>query len=55
VARNPRTDKIMREDFKKSIDEEYYPLLAAIRENITEYTAMDEQARLAWVRKYLES
>jgi len=53
VARNPRTDKIMREDFKKSIDEEYYPLIAAIRENITEYTAMDEQARLEWVRKFL--
>ncbi len=55
VARNPRTDKIMREDFKKSIDEEYYPLVDAIRENITEYTAIDEQARLAWVRKYLDS
>jgi hypothetical protein len=53
VARNPRTDKIMREDFKKSIDEEYYPLVDAIRENITEYTAMDEQARLKWVRKFL--
>jgi hypothetical protein len=26
----------------------------AIRENIVEYTAMDEQARLAWVRKFLE-
>lgn len=53
VARNPRTDKIMREDFKKSIDEEYYPLVDAIRANITEYTAMDEQARLAWVRNQL--
>jgi hypothetical protein len=28
-------------------------LLDAIRANITEYTAMDEQARLAWVRNYL--
>ena len=26
----------------------------AIRANIVEYTAMDEQARLAWVRDYLE-
>lgn len=25
----------------------------AIRANIVEYTAMDEQARLAWVRKQL--
>jgi len=54
VARNPRTDKLMREDFKKQIDEEYYPLLSAIQENIVEYTAMNEQERLAWVRNYLE-
>jgi len=53
VARNPRTDKLMREDFKQQIDEEYYPLLSAIRENIEAYTAMDEQARLAWVRAQL--
>jgi len=53
VARNPRTDKLMREDFKQQIDEEYYPLLSAIRENIEAYTAMDEQARLAWVREQL--
>ena len=55
VARNPRTDKLMRDDIKKQIDEEYYPLIDAIRANIDEYTAMDEQARLAWVRNYLEA
>jgi hypothetical protein len=27
----------------------------AIRANIAEYTALDEQARLAWVRNYMES
>jgi hypothetical protein len=27
----------------------------AIRANIVEYTAMDEQARLSWVRNYLEA
>jgi hypothetical protein len=56
VARNPRTDKLvnMENDIKKNLDEEYYPLVDAIRENIVEYTAMDEQARLAWVRNYLE-
>lgn len=26
----------------------------AIRANIVEYTAMDEQARLEWVRNFLE-
>lgn len=55
VARNPRTDKLMRADFKQQIDEEYYPLLDYIRENIESYTALDEQARLAWVRNYMES
>jgi hypothetical protein len=54
VARNPRTDKLMREDFKKQIDEEYYPLLAAIQSDIEAYTAMDEQARLSWVRNFME-
>ena len=28
-------------------------LVDAIRANIVEYTAMDEQARLAWVREHL--
>jgi hypothetical protein len=56
VARNPRTDKLvnMQNDIKKNLDEEYYPLVDAIRENIVEYTAMDEQARLAWVRNFVE-
>ncbi len=30
-------------------------LVDAIRANIDEYTAMDEQTRLAWVRKFLEA
>ena len=55
VARNPRTDKLvdLKNDIKHNLDEEYYPLVDAIRANIVEYTAMDEQARLAWVRKQL--
>jgi hypothetical protein len=54
VARNPRTDKLMRPDIKQSLDEEYYPLIDAIQSNIVEYTAMGEQERLAWVRRFLE-
>ena len=55
VARNPRTDKLVdiKNDIKKNLDEEYYPLVDAIRANIQEYTAMDEQARLAWVRNFV--
>lgn len=55
VARNPRTDKLMRPDIKQSIDEEYYPLIDAIQANIEQYTAMDEQTRLTWVREFLEA
>jgi hypothetical protein len=56
VARNPRTDKLvdLNRDIKHNIDEEYYGLIDAIRLNIVAYTAMDEQARLAWVRAYME-
>jgi hypothetical protein len=57
VSRNPRTDKLvdLNKDIKHNLDEEYYPLVDAIRANIVEYTAMDEQARLAWVRNYMEA
>ena len=30
-------------------------LVDAIRANIVEYTAMDEQARLEWVRNFMEA
>jgi hypothetical protein len=55
VARNPRTDKLvdLNKDIKHNLDEEYFPLVDAIRANIVEYTAMDEQSRLAWVREQL--
>jgi hypothetical protein len=55
VARNPRTDKLLTQQFREQIDEEYYPLLDHIRNNIDTYTVMDEQARLTWVRNYLEA
>lgn len=55
VARNPRTDKLtdLNKDIKHNLDEEFYGLVDAIRANIVQYTAMDEQARLAWVREQL--
>ena len=53
MARNPRTEKLMRKDIKQSIDEEYYPLLAAIQSDIVAYTAKSEQERLAWIREFL--
>jgi hypothetical protein len=52
VARNPRTDRLvnLKNDIKKNIDEEFHGLIDKIRENIVEYTAMNEQERLQWVR-----
>jgi hypothetical protein len=44
----------MRPDVKQSMDEEYYPLIDAIQADIDNYTAMDEQTRLTWVREFLE-
>jgi hypothetical protein len=57
VARNPRTDKLvdLKNDVKRSIDEEYHNLIDYIRENIVEYTSMSEQQRLEWVRNYMEN
>jgi hypothetical protein len=56
VARNPNTDKLvdLNRDIKSSIDEEYHKLIDHIRANISEYTAMSEQERLLWIRKYFE-
>lgn len=55
LARNPRTDKLLTKEFKEQIDEEYYGLLDDIRANIVEFTALTEQDRLDYIRKYLET
>jgi hypothetical protein len=57
LARNPSTDKIVdtKKDIKKNLDEEYYSLVDAIRENIEVYTALNEQDRLSWIRNYYNS
>lgn len=55
MARNPRTDKLLTKEFREQIDEEFYPCLDHIRANIVEFTALTEQDRLAWIRRYLET
>lgn len=54
VARNPKTEKLLTKEFKEQIDEEYYPLLTYLQNNISIYTEMDEQERLKFVRGFLE-
>ena len=41
-------------DFRKTIDEEYYPLLDNLRDNATAFVALDEQQRLVYIREFLE-
>lgn len=55
VSRNPTTEKLMNRGVKQKVDEEYYPLIDHIQENIAEFTSLTEQGRLQWVRDFLES
>jgi hypothetical protein len=55
VARVTDVEKLMRDDIKKSLDEEYYPLIDAIQSDIKGFAEKDEQARLVWVREFFES
>jgi hypothetical protein len=54
VARNPKTEKLLTKEFKEQIDEEFYPLLTHIQNNISYYTSMNEQERLQFIRKFFE-
>ena len=53
MARNPRTDKLLTKEFREQIDEEFYPCLDHIRENIAIFTALSEQDRLQFIRDFL--
>ena len=53
VARNPNTTKLLDAHVKEKIDEEYYPLIDFIQANIEEFTALNEQNRLLYVRAFL--
>lgn len=53
VVRNPRTDKLLKQSAKEIVDEEYYGLIDDIRANIDVFTALTEQERLVYVRKFL--
>ncbi len=47
-------ENLLARNIKNAIDEEYYPLVDHIKANREEFINLDEQARLAWIRKYLE-
>lgn len=47
-------DKLTGPGARERVDEEYYPLLDAVKENREEFNAMSEQDRITWVRAFLE-
>jgi hypothetical protein len=53
LARNPDTSKIATDGFKQTVDEEYYPLIDAVRADIKYFTGLTEQQRLQWIRDFL--
>jgi hypothetical protein len=43
----------MTDGFKQTVDEEYYPLVDAVRADIEYFTGLTEQQRLQWIRDFL--
>ena len=42
-------------NYKEMVAEEFYPMCEYLKENLVEFTDMDEQTRLGYIRKYLET
>ena len=55
VARNPNTNKLMNNNVKEKIEEEYYNLVDNIQDNIVYFTSLSEQERLQYVRNFLNN
>ena len=54
LARIKNTDVLLTPSAKNRVEEEYYPLIDHIVENLDEFTQLEEQERLVYIRKYLE-
>ena len=52
VARCGRLDRLTGQAARARVDEEFYPLLEAIEADIDQFSSLDEQSRLSWVRGY---
>jgi hypothetical protein len=52
-ARCNNTDKLLNKNIKESYPEEYFPLIDHIQMNVEEFTLLQEQDRLEWIRNYL--
>ena len=54
TARNKDTTKLLGAGIKARVDEEFYPLIDHIKDNIDVFSELSEQDRLAFVRNFLE-
>lgn len=52
-ARANSVNKLLDADVKKRVDEEFYPLVEYVRENIDQFMVMPEQDRLEFTRDFL--
>ena len=53
LARLGNTDRLFEKNVDKRVDEEFYPLIKAVRESVDEFKELDEQERLAWINHYM--
>ena len=54
-ARCNNTSKLLHPNVKDKFDEEYYPLIDHIHDNIELFTGMEEQERLTYIRRVLSN
>jgi hypothetical protein len=55
LARCGKTDRLLSKDIKQNIEEEFYPLIDKIQQNIEFFTLLSEQERLKFTRDCLNS
>lgn len=53
LARCNKTEKLLDSCVKERFDEEYYPLIDHIQENLDSFTLLSEQERLEYIRSFL--
>jgi len=53
LARMGNTNKLLNDNIKNCIDEEYYPLIDWVKANFSMFEALDEQDRIAKINQFL--
>lgn len=53
TARNKDVNRLLENNVKNRVDEEFYPLIDHIKDNLDDFAALSEQDRLTFVRSFL--